>query len=103
LVVVIITQITRVLLLKQLIEISLEEYFIEVVLKTLLVTCVSIIAPIAVYTYIPEGFLRFILVCVTSFFGLLLGVFTFGFNNKEKEFLLGKLKDIFAKFSKSNK
>ena len=85
LVISLISQIVRLVMIKQMINFSLNKYFNEVVLPCLFVTSLSCLLPIVVKSHLPETTLSFWIVCVLSVFSSVICVYGIGLKKRVKE------------------
>ncbi|MRT91920.1 oligosaccharide flippase family protein [Ancylomarina sp. 16SWW S1-10-2] len=93
----IIAQIARLLLIKNMIEFSLYNYFKEVVLKGAEVTLVGIILPIILVLNLPNELFSFIIVGFSCVFSVGTAIYFIGLSKSEKEFIDTKVIQIFRK------
>lgn len=95
LVISLISQIVRLVMIKQMINFSLNKYFNEVVLPCLFVTSLSCLLPIVVKSHLPETTLSFWIVCVLSVFSSVICVYGIGLKKRERDFVNKKVCDLF--------
>ena len=60
-------------------------------------TSAAIIAPIIIYSYMTDGFARFLIVCSVSFISVLLSALYLGLTKNERNTILNKCKGILSK------
>ena len=96
LVISLISQIVRLVMIKQMINFSLNKYFNEVVLPCLFVTSLSCLLPIVVKSHLPETTLSFWIVCVLSVFSSVICVYGIGLKKRERDFVNKKVCDLFV-------
>lgn len=82
----------RLLLVKQIMDISGRRYVKEVLLKILYVSLAACVPVLPVYILIPCRLVRLIAVCVVSSASTLLSIFFLGLDKKEKDFFVKRIK-----------
>lgn len=90
----IITQTMYMYVLKSIVSFSLREYFYEVVCRSVIVVVVSFVFPYFIHSIVPEGFIRLLLVVVSTFIFCGVAVLFFGLTLKEKELCFSLIKDF---------
>lgn len=86
--------IARLCLMKKMIVYSLKEFCGIVLTPLLVVSALSVIAPIVVCNYLEPGFIRLCLNTFISEFVLLVIIYTIGLRSKEKEMISGYIKKM---------
>jgi O-antigen/teichoic acid export membrane protein len=86
----------RLKMLRTMVSLPIGKYVKEVILVVLLVSAVSLIAPLTVCHFMKLGFARFILVSLISVLSVLATVFFIGLTKNERNFLTGKIKSIIS-------
>lgn len=92
--------IPRLIIVRNQLNISIHEYFQQVIYKSLTVSLISIVLPFLVVLNLEAGFTRFLLTFVVSFFSILISVYIFGINNSERAIVLNFLKEKIFTFVK---
>ena len=92
--------IPRLIIVRNQLNISIHEYFQQVIYKSLTVSLISIVLPFLVVLNLEAGFTRFLLTFVVSFFSILISVYIFGINNSERAIVLIFLKEKIFTFVK---
>lgn len=84
LVVVCVAQLVRICMMRNMIRLSIHEYIMEVIFRVISVAVVGCIFPIVVYTYLPNTFMSFILVCIVSVLSVAMSVYFLGMKGNER-------------------
>jgi O-antigen/teichoic acid export membrane protein len=84
--------IARFLILKQLINYSLIQFFRIVIIPVCIVTVLSVILPIVLYIILQESLLRLCLVFCVSIFSIGVCIYIFGLNNFERQKIINQIK-----------
>ena len=90
----IIISMTKLLIAKSLISISIKVFLYRVIFKIILVCIIAPIIPILIYNYLPPNILSFslvIFICLISTAGF---IYTIGTENEEKIFIKNKINNI---------
>ncbi|MDO6470710.1 oligosaccharide flippase family protein [Maribacter sp. 1_MG-2023] len=95
----IIAETARLLIIKNMINLSLTSYFNEVVVTSLKVIAISIILPIILVLNLTEDFLSFIIVGLSCVISVSLAIYFVGLNKVEKEFVEEKIVLLKNKFN----
>lgn len=90
----IIAFITRLLIVRPIIGLSLRLYLRQVIMKCMIVLLISIIIPVTLKCYLEESIPNFIITCTSCVICVIISVYTAGLNQSEKEFINNKLKAI---------
>lgn len=98
LIIVIIGQIVRVWLIRNMIELPLREYLVQVVYKCFIVLLISPIVPFILYHLLDESIYRFIVIVVTSCVSILTIGYVLALDKSEKLFLIDSVKLIAKKY-----
>ncbi|WP_321480795.1 lipopolysaccharide biosynthesis protein [uncultured Bacteroides sp.] len=77
----------RVVLVRSMILLSLRDYFKKVIIRSGLVFCFAPLLPFLCYYVLPNMLFRFILVCLSSFFSVIVLVYLWGMDKQEKNIL----------------
>lgn len=93
-----VSNLTRLVILKPMISISITKYFNEVFVKIFLVVIISLFVPLLLHLTLKEDILRFILVLISGISTVCGSVYFFGLNQDEKIFIKVKING----FLKSN-
>lgn len=88
-------------MIRPLIRLSLRRYFSEVFFRSFVVTIIASIIPFLLFLWLPESFLSFLVVVLTSVLLVMIVAFFIGMNKVEKQFFIEKIGVFFAK--KGNK
>lgn len=89
-----IAQFARMIMLRKLIQLPLSAYLVNIYIPVILVISIATLLPFYVHTLFLEGWLRFIIVGLTSIFSVSLTVFTFGLTKGERHFFTNKAMSI---------
>ena len=92
-----ICQLLRMIMLRNLIDLKLREYFINIYSRVIMVIIGSTIIPFILYNYLAESILRFLIICLTSAVSVLTISYLLGMTNNEKAFVRNHLKTIACK------
>lgn len=84
-------QIARMLLLRKTIFLSIKDYIYNIYIPIATVTIISIIVPLLVYFYMPDGFGKFLTICISCAFSIVLTTYFCGLSKHEKEVILKKI------------
>jgi len=95
----IIAETARLLIIRNMINLSLTTYFKEVVITSLKVVAISIILPIILVLNLTEDFLSFIIVGLSCVLSVSLAIYFVGLNKAEKEFVEEKIVLLKNKFN----
>ena len=82
-----IIQIVSLIILKTIVPFSILDYIKQVVYPLVLVILVSIWAPLALHYFLSEGFLRLIVVFMTSILVTATNIYFIGLNKSEKNII----------------
>lgn len=93
----IVTQTAYVMMLKRLVDYSVLQYFREVIIACTLAIFASCLFPYLVHGFLPEGFLRLILVVLTSLVCGIVASYFFGITSKERELCNSLVKSFIHK------
>ena len=96
----IITQIARVYMMRNLIDLPMMEYFKKVVMPILLVAVTAFILPFLLHNEMKDGVTRFFAVCILSVVCALASAYFIGTNKYEKDMILDKVHAVTHKFHK---
>ena len=81
----------RMLLLRKTIFLSIKDYIYNIYIPIATVTIISIIVPLLVYFYMPDGFGKFLTICISCAFSIVLTTYFCGLSKHEKEVILKKI------------
>ena len=87
----------RMYLMQNLVGLKASVYVKSVFLPIGMATSAAIIAPIIIYSYMTDGFARFLIVCSVSFISVLLSALYLGLTKNERNTILNKCKGILSK------
>lgn len=96
----IITQITRVYMMRNLIDLPMMTYFKKVVVPILLVAAAAFVLPFILHNEMDDGVARFFAVCSLSVVCALASAYFIGTNRHEKDMILEKVHAVTHKFHK---
>lgn len=82
----------RVYLVKGLIDLSIKEYFTQVIVKIVVVFLLSSTIPFLVFNYFHAGFLRVLVISVSGFVSVFLSVWFLGSDKFERDIVLYQIK-----------
>lgn len=92
---VIVAHITRLIMIRSMIHLSLRRYFMEVIVKIVNVVLMAVLLPMVVYYVMPlHSFISFIIVCGICVFSVLISVYLLGLGKTERTFVLMKITEI---------
>lgn len=83
--------ITRLIMLKTMVQFSIKHFFMDVILRILIISLLSFIVPLLVISMMKESTLRFLIVCLTSFFSTSLVIYFLGCSGRERFFIKNKI------------
>lgn len=89
-----IAQLARMIMLRKMINLPLIAYITNIYMPVVCVVCVASLLPIYIHLMLDCGWLRFIIVGLTSVFSVSLTVFLLGFSRSERCFFINKVKSI---------
>ena len=95
----IIAHITRMIIIKPMIRLSLREYFKKVVIKLIGVTVCSSIFPVLAYKILPTTIFSLIFICILCVIMVSLSVYFLGLEKNERVLVNGKVKNVYYKLS----
>lgn len=95
----IIAHITRMIIIKPMIRLSLREYFKKVVIKLIGVTVCSSIFPVLAYKILPTTIFSLIFICILCVIMVSLSVYFLGLEKNERVLVNGKVKNVYCKLS----
>lgn len=84
----------RLVIVHKKINLSLKKYFVEVILKVILVVLISSFIPVILYLYMSPSLYRFLLVCGLSVVNTLFAIYLCGLNNEERYFIKSRINKI---------
>jgi O-antigen/teichoic acid export membrane protein len=87
----------RMLMAKNIFELSIRAYLWEVIAKALFVTLVALILPLFLRIYLDKTIMRFIIVVMVSLLSTAFSVLYVGCTKTERSAILGKAKNLFIK------
>ena len=85
-----IAQLARLFLLRGMIQLPLIDYWKKVILKSLLVLCVSIIIPFSLYNYLNSTLFDALIICIVTIISTVLSIYFFGISYDERALLKKK-------------
>ena len=92
-------QFLRMYLLRNLINLPIKAYLKNIYLPIMIVSVMSVFAPLYIRSLFEDSFIRFILVCLSSILSFVLFVNAFGLTKNEKQYILNKLRSFMHKSS----
>ena len=84
----------RLLLLRPMISFSIRAYARQAVVPIMVVGAVSLLCPAAVRFFMPEGFVRFLCVCLCSVLSTGICIYFLGLTSGERDMINGKLRSL---------
>lgn len=93
-----IAQLARMVMLRSEVGIRVRDYIKNIYYKVLLVVVLSVIVPSFIYTYMSDGWVRFVFVCVACALSVGMVTYTVGLYANEKEFVKYKAIGLCNKF-----
>lgn len=97
--IVIVAQISRLIMIRLMINFSLKGYICNVLMKLVPVVVFAPVLPVVCYITLPQtAIYSFLCVCLISFFSVLVTVFFWGIDKGERSFILYKIKNIILKY-----
>lgn len=81
----------RLLFLRKMVGLSMKRYLHKVCGNVLCVTLAAAILPGLLYMQIPEGWVRFLIICIVSIFCTIISIYCIGCNTNERKFIHGKI------------
>ena len=97
-----ITHIVCLFIARKLVQYSLREYTVNVILPILAVLIIGIVLLIPIHLLMQEGVLRFLLVCFASVFVVGFSVYYIAFNSNERKLSLQLLNPIISHFRRNH-
>ncbi len=86
--------IARLLIVHHLISLPMRNYFKNVILKIIYVVVASCIFPILIWYYLPENFIRFLIVTTISVLFTALSIYVLGLEKTERKFILASIQNL---------
>ena len=86
--------IIQLFMIRPLIGLSLRKFFSEVFGRTMVVTGVSSILPIALFLVLDETILSMVFIVIISLFSIILSVYMMGLNENEKDFVIKSIRNV---------
>ena len=96
--IILIEQCVRVLLARQRLGLSARKYIKDIAVRVLLVTILSFVLPAFFYYFMETGIIRLLCVLFSSMISVLLSSMLLGLNGRERNVVLGYIKDFGRKF-----
>lgn len=87
----------RLLFLRKMVGLSMKWYLYKVCGNVLCVTLAAAILPGLLYIQIPEGWIRFLIICIVSILCTMISIYYIGCNTNERNFIYGKVFRIIRK------
>lgn len=84
-------------IVRELIGISLKEYFSKVIIPIIKVVLLSLIIPLLIRIFMVDGILRLVIISILSISSVLVTAFYFGLEKNEKELVVKMKKNLFSK------
>jgi hypothetical protein len=88
-----ISQISRIIFIKILHNISISEYFYEVIVRIMSVSILSFIFPCIVWYIMPESWVRLLIIIIISTIAILLTSISIGINSEDRKLIIKETKD----------
>lgn len=86
--------IVRLFIICSMINLSLKEYWENVVYRVIIVSVISVILPVFLRKILPENFISFVVVCITSVLSVVVSVYILGLQHDERNFIKLKFQNI---------
>lgn len=83
----VIGQFARLLFIRRQLQMSLSMYFRTVILRCAIVTIIAVVAPLAIYLTMSQGFLRFFILVPASLLSTAAAIWAVGLDNSERKFI----------------
>lgn len=93
---------SRLFLLREMINMSIKEYFKEVLFRVFMVSILSLPIPLILMIILEESFMRFVFVVLVSVFISSIVIFFVGMKKKEQESIYNQFRKFVIKICKSN-
>ena len=93
-----IAQLARMVMLRPLIGIRVMDYLVNIYSKVLQVVALSAVVPFFIYMYMPDGLMRFLIVCAVCALSVVAVAYSVGLYANEKAFVKSKAVGMFNKF-----
>lgn len=103
LVITIIVQVIRLFVVASMTELKVSDYFRKVVLPVVVYSILTMVLPIALMYFIPQGWIRLVAVIFSSFISSIIVVWLVGLSSMEKQFVISKIKHLSRRNSKNKK
>ena len=92
--IILLAQVIRLLFMRKMINLSLRQYAKDVIIPICSVSIISVIAPLLVFSYMQEGVLRLISVCVVSIVSIAITTYMLGLRRNERQVINKKISNI---------
>lgn len=89
--------ITRLLLIKPMIQLSLRRYFKEVITKCITVSIIALLPPVFILPLTENSITDFILICLSCIISVSVSTYYMGFDKNEKQFINQKIRAVINK------
>lgn len=86
-------QISRIFFVNYFIQISIKEYFLEVIVRVIIVVVLTLVIPLYFISFMPIGWERFIVILIVNVVSCLFFIYFFGLNHNEKKILINFFKE----------
>lgn len=93
--IILLAQVVRLLFMRKMINLSLRQYAKDVIIPICGVSIISVVAPLLVFTYMQEGVLRLLSVCVVSIVSIAITTYMVGLRSNERQVINKKISNIF--------
>lgn len=92
---------SRMFIIRNMINLSIRKYILEVMVPIIIVTISSLIIPVIVYKSIPDTVLSFFVVCAVSVLSVLVCVYYIGLKRSERTIVNNKIMQVVIKLKKN--
>lgn len=97
----VLAHVSRMLIIRNMINLSIRKYIVEVMVPIIIVTISSLIVPVVVYNSIPDTILSFFIVCAVSVLSVLTCVYLIGLKGSERAMVNSKVMQVVIKNKKN--
>ena len=92
--------VVRLLIVRHLANLPIKNYLREVIIKIMYVVSTSIIVPILIWYFMPENFVRFIIVTLISILVTGLSIYFLGLDKTEQTFIVNNVRNTLKRVKK---
>ncbi len=98
----VIALLARLIIISPLVKLSITRYFMEVILRIMLVAIISAVFPLTIKQFLSEGIQQLIIICFVSLISVALVTYLIGLSRPEKIFVQVKTEQIIGKIKNRN-